>query len=52
MLLVQGMNAAEIAEKLQLSPRTVYHYLDNVKHKLGCHNSKELIARYATQLMR
>ena len=29
MLLVQGMNAAEIAEKLQLSPRTVYHYLDN-----------------------
>ena len=51
MLLMQGLNAGEIAARLVLSARTVYHYLDTVKLKLGCRNSKELIAKYHTQIL-
>ena len=43
--LVQGMTIREIAEILSLSARTVEHYLEAVKAKLGCKNRSQLIAK-------
>ena len=41
--LVRGLSIKEIARKLELSPRTVEHYLDSVKNKLNCNSRSELI---------
>jgi DNA-binding CsgD family transcriptional regulator len=41
-LLVYGKSSKEIAAVLDLSSRTVEHYLDNIKNKLGCHYKNEL----------
>lgn len=43
--LSRGMTIKQIANKLALSPRTVEHYLDVVKDKLGCHSKSQLIAK-------
>ena len=43
--LAKGMASKQIAQQLQLSPKTIEHYLTNVKTKLGCHNRAELIAK-------
>lgn len=42
--LVKGMTIKQIANTLNLSPKTVEHYLDAVKVKLKCRNRTELIA--------
>lgn len=42
--LVKGMTIKKIANTLNLSPKTVEHYLDAVKVKLNCRNRTELIA--------
>lgn len=42
-LLIQGHSVPFIADKLNLSPRTVEHYKDNLKNKFNCYNSHELI---------
>ncbi len=52
LLLVHGHHAGEMAAKLHLSIRTINHYIEHIKTKLGCRNSKELIAAYTTQIMR
>lgn len=49
-LLVKGYKSKEIASQLYLSPRTVDNYLELLRGKLGCRNSKELIALYQSQL--
>lgn len=41
--LLRGKSASEIGETLGLSTRTIEHYTDNVKNKLGCYSKSELI---------
>jgi DNA-binding CsgD family transcriptional regulator len=48
--LTQGKTSKYIAREMQLSPRTVEHYLERIKRLLGCKTSKELIAVYGEQL--
>lgn len=42
--LMKGMSAKDIAKNMHLSTRTVEHYLSDIRLKLRCKNSKELIA--------
>lgn len=50
-LLANGLMIKEIANQLGLSPKTVEHYLSNVRRLVGAKNSKDLVAIYYTQLM-
>ena len=43
--LTRGMTSKQIAKQLQLSPKTIEHYLINVKAKLDCNNRAELITK-------
>lgn len=47
--LSKGMSIKQIAARLQLSPRTIEHYLEAVKEKLGCYSRAQLIAKIATE---
>lgn len=49
--LIEGNTSKEIAQKVHLSTRTVEHYLDTVRKKLGCRSRLDLI-RKATEIMR
>jgi DNA-binding CsgD family transcriptional regulator len=42
-LLLQGKTISKIALALQLSPRTVEYYLQNMKKKVSCRTKSELI---------
>lgn len=46
--LVKGMTIKEIAKTLDLSPKTVEHYLDAIKIKLGCNSRSTLITKALT----
>lgn len=41
--ILHGMTAKSIAEKLNLSKRTIEFYIENIKNKFGCHTKFELI---------
>jgi len=43
--LALGMTAKLIANKLNISSRTVEHYIETIKTKLNCYNRSELIAK-------
>lgn len=43
--LLSGMSFKEMALQMQLSPRTVECYIDNMKSKLRCRNKTELIIK-------
>lgn len=43
--IARGKTIRECASVVGLSPRTVEHYVDAIKIKLGCHSRSELIAR-------
>lgn len=43
--LTKGMSIKQIAKKVNLSPRTVSHYLDAVKIKLNCTRRSDLIEK-------
>ncbi len=42
--LVKGLTMKKIADQLNLSPKTVEHYLDAIKMKLNCRSRSDLIA--------
>lgn len=42
-LLLEGRSAKQIAQELGLSNRTVEHYLQTIRKKLGCRNQIELV---------
>lgn len=48
-LLVEGLSAKEIAEKLFISPKTVENHRTNIMNKLDIHSTMELV-RYAAKL--
>lgn len=48
--ILQGYTAKEIAKVLNLSYRTVEHYLERIRFVLGCRNSKEIMFYYSKQL--
>lgn len=45
--LLQGMTSREIASYMNLSHRTVEHYIAKIKIKLHCKSTRELIARFS-----
>lgn len=47
---VSGQSIREISETMQLSPKTIEHYLEILRKELGCRSSKELILHYAHQI--
>jgi len=49
-LLMQGKSAKKIAIEMELSHRTIEHYLDKIRKILGCSSNKELIIFYYDQL--
>jgi len=42
-LITQGKTVKEIGRLLDISPRTVEHYINQLKYQLGCHSKNELI---------
>lgn len=44
-LLIRGKPARQIGEELQISNRTVEHYLESIKNKWSCLNKQELIEK-------
>lgn len=48
-LLVEGLSAKKIAEKLFISPKTVENHRTNIMNKLDIHSTMELV-RYAAKL--
>ena len=46
----RGLSNEAIADHLALSPHTIAAHRENMRRKLGCRNSKELVARLATSI--
>jgi DNA-binding CsgD family transcriptional regulator len=46
-LLLQGLTAKDIAQRMNLSYRTIQHYTAYIYERLGLENSRELISHYA-----
>lgn len=49
-LISYGKSIKETAQAMNLSPRTVEHYLNRVRKILGCRNNKELVSGYYSQI--
>lgn len=45
-MLAHGHSAKTIAKSLNLSPRTIYFYIENMKKKIGHHRKNELVEYY------
>lgn len=50
-LINKGFSIKEISRKLLLAPKTIETHLNNIKHKIGCYNKKELIHIYRNSFM-
>ncbi len=48
--LAEGKSSKEIANAMNLSSRTVDHYLGILRKEFGCRSSRELITSYNRQL--
>lgn len=44
-LIASGLSAKEVAQKICLSPRTVEHHLENIRHKLRAKNRAHIITK-------
>jgi DNA-binding CsgD family transcriptional regulator len=40
-----GMSAKQIAQNVELAPRTVERYIENLRHKLAARNKSHLVAQ-------
>lgn len=49
-LLFEGLTAKEIAERMNLSFRTVQHYLARIRQIVGCATNKEIFIKYGRQI--
>jgi DNA-binding CsgD family transcriptional regulator len=49
--LANGKSSKQIARTMNLSPRTVDHYLHILRQELGCRSSRELMTTYGAQLI-
>lgn len=49
--LMNGRSAKVIAAKMELSSRTVEHYLAKIKKRLGCNSTIDLISKYSGQFL-
>ena len=49
--LMQGKSIKKIAAEMNLSPKTVMHYLERVRQILGCSSNLELVASYGDQFI-
>ncbi|MDF1758169.1 MAG: LuxR C-terminal-related transcriptional regulator [Legionellaceae bacterium] len=47
---LSGKTIKSIAKEMQLSPRTVEHYIEILRKELGCRTSKELLLYYSHQI--
>lgn len=45
LLIVKGMTVKQVGRELNLSPRTIEHYIEAIKNKLACFSRAELIAK-------
>jgi DNA-binding CsgD family transcriptional regulator len=45
-----GQSIKQIAITMNLSPRTIEHYLEKIRQMLGCRSNRELITSYLQQL--
>jgi DNA-binding CsgD family transcriptional regulator len=43
--LIKGMTMKQISHELNLSPKTIEHYLENIKIKFNCSSRSELLAK-------
>jgi len=50
LLLFEGKSIKQIANEMQLSDRTIGHYLYRIRQLLGCCSNRELFAAYGEQL--
>jgi DNA-binding NarL/FixJ family response regulator len=46
-LLIKGFSLKQIAFKMNLTYKTIEHYVADIRKKLNCKNTRELIVRYA-----
>lgn len=49
-LLIQGLTTPQIAQKLQLSPRTIETHINQLKYKFGAANKSELLIKLVTRI--
>ena len=50
--LITSKTMKEIAKRMEISPRTVEHYLNNIKNKIGCWSKSELIEELSDSSLR
>ena len=45
LLIARGFSAKEVAQRTKLSPRTVEHHVENIRHKLRARNRAHIVSK-------